>query len=120
MGRGWWRIVVVALLCGVGMLVGAGGGVEAAARPKVTWTFDPPVRPVDAGQKASYQPASDYFRVALCPGQEVRVSGTITVRLTRPRPTVPMRYELDDRLGSFAGCEQPAPGGPRHVCYLTV
>jgi hypothetical protein len=45
---------------------------------------------------------------------------TFTVRLTRPLATVPMRYEMDDLLGSLAGCEQPAPGGPRHVCYLTV
>lgn len=298
MGRGWWRIVLVALLCGVGTLLGAGGGaVEAAARPKITWTFDPPILPIDACPKSTYQPASNYVRVAVCPGQEVRIAGTFTpdrdvivprlilqtpsgarimhleypslgtlipanktteftvalsppagyrntrvsgrvyladrgsvlvpplfvqveiifptpeeramtpvvipannirvlsdrfnirqltvvsgtnvtftnmdtdqhqvvgalcaiptgstcdpqpitpgtcnspdasgtipcidsgplnshatftVRLTRPLATVPMRYEMDDLLGSLAGCEQSAPGGPRHVCYLTV
>src|ERR1051325_4012914 len=72
MGRGWWRIVLVALLGGVGTLLGAGGGaVVAGARP-------PRILPIDACPKSTYQPASNYFRVAVCPGQEVRVAGTFT------------------------------------------
>jgi hypothetical protein len=78
-GRGWWRIALVALLCSVGLIAGAErDGAEAAARPRITWTFDDPILPIDACQKASYLPQTNYFRVDVCPGQLVRVTGTFT------------------------------------------
>ena len=39
---------------------------------------------------------------------------TFTVRLTRPEPTLPMRYQMDDLLGWFSGCSA-APGRRRRA-----
>jgi hypothetical protein len=79
MGRGWWRIALVALLCCAGVVAGGDGrGAEAAPRPTITWTYDPPVLPIDTCPKAAYGERDNYFSVDICPGQEVEVAGTFT------------------------------------------
>ncbi|HEY3108001.1 MAG TPA: hypothetical protein VGL23_04570 [Chloroflexota bacterium] len=111
-GRGWSRVALVALLCCLGLLAGAGrDGAEAAPRPRITWELKAPVLPIDSCPKAAYLPQNgkNYFRVDVCPGQEVRVSGTfepdqdvVVPRLILQTPSGARIMELDrPSLGSL-------------------
>jgi hypothetical protein len=128
-GRGWWRIALAALLCCVGLVAGAeGNGAEAAPRPRITWTFEPPILPVDNCPKAAYGERNEYFSVDVCPGKEVVVNGTFTpsqdvvvprlilqtpsgARIMKAEPLAPLGTVIQaDQTVAFRVVIAPPPG----------